>query len=453
MKNFLAEAKEKAFDIRHRQTLRYNIGQFEAKFQAMQSQFPDLEKAKRVAKNWRWATLEQLDRYLEDWERNFRARGGQVVWAKDAAEAQDAITQIAAHYNARKVVKSKSMVTEEIDLNAHLERIGLEVLETDLGEYLAQLAGEKPYHITAPILQKSKEQVAQLLHEKFGTSPKFTPEEVMIWVRQKLRFEYEKAEIGITGGNFLVADTGSLLIVENEGNARLCTTLPRVHIAVVGIEKVIASVRQLPVLLPLLATHSTGQRVATYNTLLNGPRQPNEVDGPEAMYVILLDNGRTKALADPKMREILYCIRCGACQNMCPVYRTIGGHAYNATYSGPIGAVLEPLLQGYATQGHLAQASSLCGKCTDVCPVKINLHEMLVQHRENMATAAPDRAEKELWAYWQSAMLRRWTLDLTPKIAKNWAFEHFFAENWGKYHTKIEFPPQSFHQLWKDGKV
>ena len=453
MKNFLRDAEKTAFDTRHRQTLRYNIGQFEAKFRAMQSQFPDMERAKRIAKNWRWASLEQLDRYLEDWERNFRARGGQVVWAKDAAEAQAAITEIAAHYNAKKVVKSKSMVTEEIDLNAHLESIGLEVLETDLGEYLAQLAGEKPYHITAPILQKSKEQVAQLLHEKFGTSPKLTPEEVMAWVRQKLRFEYAKADIGITGGNFLVADTGSVVIVENEGNARLTTTLPRVHIAVVGIEKIIATIRQLPVLLPLLATHSTGQRIATYNTILNGPRQPNEADGPEAMYVILLDNGRTKALADPKMREILYCIRCGACQNMCPVYRTIGGHAYGTTYSGPIGAVLEPALHGYAEHGHLAQASSLCGKCTDVCPVKIDLHGLLVQHRENMATVTPDRSEKEMWAYWQSAMLRRWSLNITPVSVKNWAFERFFSENWGKYHEKIQFPAQSFNQMWRGGGV
>ena len=256
--DFLKTAEKKAFDLRHRATLRYNIGQYEQKFEVMQHQFEDLERARRIAKNLRWAAIEQLDKLLLDFERNFKARGGQVIWADDAAAANAAVLNIAQHYNATSVVKSKSMVTEEIEVNKALEEAGIGVLETDLGEYIAQLCGERPYHVTAPILQKSKEEVAAILHQKFGTPLDYTPAQVTAFVREKLRYEYAKAEIGITGGNFIVADTGSIVVTENEGNARLTTAMPRVHIAIIGIEKAIASIKQLPLLLPLLATTAQG---------------------------------------------------------------------------------------------------------------------------------------------------------------------------------------------------
>ena len=451
--DFLKTAEKKAFDLRHRATLRYNIGQYEQKFEVMQHQFEDLERARRIAKNLRWAAIEQLDKLLLDFERNFKARGGQVIWADDAAAANAAVLNIAQHYNATSVVKSKSMVTEEIEVNKALEEAGIGVLETDLGEYIAQLCGERPYHVTAPILQKSKEEVAAILHQKFGTPLDYTPAQVTAFVREKLRYEYAKAEIGITGGNFIVADTGSIVVTENEGNARLTTAMPRVHIAIIGIEKAIASIKQLPLLLPLLATYSTGQRIATYNTLFSGPRQTNETDGPEAMYVILLNNGRTKLLADPIMRQSLYCIRCGACQNGCPVYRTIGGHSYDTTYSGPIGAVIEPHLQSLKTQGHLSYASSLCGNCTDVCPVKIDLHHLLLHNRELQVAQGLKKSDAQFWQVWQQLMLRRWVIDAAPQTAKNWGFRQLFTQKWGTYHALPDFPAQTFKEKWKAGDV
>ncbi|MEY4925667.1 MAG: hypothetical protein RI894_103 [Bacteroidota bacterium] len=450
LNDFLKASNAIAFDKKHRQTLRFNIAQYENKFAAMQSQFTDVEKARHIAKNLKWDAIEQLDRYLLDFERNFKQRGGQVLWAVDAEEACKFVQQIAAYYNVERVVKSKSMVTEEINLNSALERSGITVLETDLGEYIAQLNGEAPYHVTAPILQKSKEDVAKTLHKTLGTPLQATPQEMTNAVRVHHRYEYLEADMGITGANFLLADTGSVVVTENEGNARLCTAFPRIHVAIAGIEKVLPSAKQLQLFLPLLATHSTGQRISVYNTLYNGPRLPSEIDGPEAMFVILLDNGRSKLLADTKAREALYCIRCGACQNMCPVYRTVGGHTFGNTYAGPIGAAIAPHLEGMKQQGHLADASSLCGRCNEVCPVAIDLHGVILHNRqqvtdENLRPAA----ETQFWKYWQDAMLRRWLMNLAPAPIKDWGFNRFFAESWGKSHEMPEFPKQTFSELWK----
>ncbi len=450
LNDFLKASDAIAFDRKHRQTLRFNIAQYENKFAKMQSQFTDVEKARRIAKNLKWDAIEQLDRYLLDFERNFKQRGGQVLWAVDAAEACDLVQQIAGYYNVARVVKSKSMVTEEINLNSALEHLGISVLETDLGEYVAQLNGEAPYHVTAPILQKSKEDVAKTLHKALGTSLSATPQEMTNAVRVNHRYEYLEADMGVTGANFLLADTGSVVITENEGNARLCTAFPRIHVVIAGIEKVLPSIKQLQLFLPLLATHSTGQRISVYNTLYNGPRQPNETDGPEAMFVILLDNGRSKLLADTKAREALYCIRCGACQNMCPVYRTVGGHTFGNTYAGPIGAAIAPHLEGMKKQGHLADASSLCGRCSEVCPVAIDLHGIILHNRQQVTDEnLRPISENQFWKYWQDAMLRRWVVNLAPATVKEWGFKRLFAENWGKSHEMPEFPKQTFSELWK----
>ncbi len=449
LNDFLKSAESIAFDKKHRQTLRFNIAQFENKFNTMQQQFVSVEKARRIAKNLKWNAMEQLDRYLLDFERNFKLRGGQVLWAIDAADACRMVQEIAAYYNVERVVKSKSMITEEINLNEALERNGISVLETDLGEYVAQLNNERPYHVTAPILQKSKEEVAVTLNKALGTPLDATPQEMTNAVRTHHRYEYLEADMGITGANFLLSDTGSVVVTENEGNARLCTAFPRVHVVVAGIEKVIPSAKQLQLFLPLLATHSTGQRITAYNTLYNGPRQANETDGPEAMFVILLDNGRSKLLADTKARESLYCIRCGACQNMCPVYRTIGGHSFNTTYAGPIGAAIAPHLEGMKTQGHLADASSLCGKCSEVCPVGIDLHG-IIQHNRQLVTDENlrPRADLQFWKYWQEAMLRRWVVDIAPSALKTWSFKRFFADTWGRSHELPDFPTKTFKEMW-----
>jgi L-lactate dehydrogenase complex protein LldF len=275
------------------------------------------------------------------------------------------------------------MVTEEIKLNAFLEKNGVESLETDLGEYIVQLAGQHPYHIVTPAMHMSKEDVAELFTKKFDLKPNSTPEEITSFVRGLLREKFYNAEVGITGANFLVAETGSVCLTENEGNALMSVSFPKVHIVVAGIEKLIPRLSDLDLFWPLLATHGTGQNITVYNSIISGPRQDDESDGPDEMYVILLDNNRTELLGKKNQRRSLTCIRCGACLNACPVYKNIGGHAYGTTYSGPIGSVITPWLAGMKEFKHLSYASSLCGSCTEVCPVKVNLHELLLYNRSD----------------------------------------------------------------------
>ena len=275
------------------------------------------------------------------------------------------------------------MVTEEINLNEFLESKGIETLESDLGEYIVQLLGQKPYHIVTPAMHLSLEDIAKLFHEKFNTPLDASAQELTLKARELLRDKYLKADIGITGANFIVADTGSIALTENEGNARLSTTFPKIHIVVVGIEKVIPSILDLRSFLAPIIHPWNRSKLTVYNSLLNGPRQEYETDGPEEMYVILLDNGRTNVLAQKEQRQGLYCIRCGACLNACPVYKNIGGHTYQTTYSGPIGSLITPHMKGMEAFKHLSHASSLCGKCTEVCPVKIDIHNMLLANRRD----------------------------------------------------------------------
>ncbi|RYG43373.1 MAG: lactate utilization protein, partial [Chitinophagaceae bacterium] len=357
--------------------INFNINKYNNSVPLGKTQFRDTDLARERAKNIKWRAIETLDQQLEDFEANFTKRGGKVIWAQNTKEAQAAILQICKEKNCRSVVKSKSMVTEEIHLNKFLTENAIESVETDLGEYIQQLDGEPPYHIVTPAMHKSKEDVAKLFYEKLGTAPNLNPQQLTLVARDKLRAKYPVAEIGITGANFIIADTGSIAVTENEGNARLSAAFPATHIVIAGIEKIIPSMTDLGLFWPLLSTYGTGQKVTVYNTIFSGPRQPGETDGPAEMYVILLDNGRTNILDNPVSRESLYCIRCGACLNACPVYKNIGGHAYGSTYSGPIGAVITPQLSGLKEWKHLSNASSLCGNCTEVCAVKINLHELL----------------------------------------------------------------------------
>ncbi|RYE19844.1 MAG: lactate utilization protein, partial [Sphingobacteriales bacterium] len=333
---FIIASEDKAFDVRHRQIINHNIGRYDVAVERGLSRIANLEAAKRKGHVIKWKVMENLDKLLPEFESNFQRRGGKVIWANDADECNREILNIMQKAGAKTVVKSKSMVTEEVHLNAFLESNQIESLETDLGEYIVQLLGQKPYHIVTPAMHLSKEDIAQLFHEKFGTPLDFTPDQLTQKARELLRDKYLQADVGITGANFLIAETGSIAISENEGNARLSTSFPKIHIAIVGIEKIIPSLADLDLFWPMLATHGTGQNLTVYNTLLSGPRRPDETDGPEEMYVILLDNGRTNLLAQKDQRQGLYCIRCGACLNACPVYKNIGGHSYQTTYSGPI---------------------------------------------------------------------------------------------------------------------
>jgi L-lactate dehydrogenase complex protein LldF len=299
-------------------------------------------------------------------------------------------------------------------------------------------------------MHKSKEDVARLFNNKLGTDPNLTPSQLTLVAREKLREKYTDAQVGITGANFIIADTGAIAVTENEGNGRLSCAWPKTHIVIVGIEKVIPSLTDLALFWPLLSTFGTGQKVTVYNSVITGPRQATETDGPEEMYVIMLDNGRTNILANPKTRESLYCIRCGACLNACPVYKNIGGHAYETTYSGPIGSVITPHLKDMGDWKHLSYASSLCGNCTEVCAVKINLHELLLENRhEAVQEGAAALTEKLAWKAWKTAMLSRKLMNLGSGGMKGWAVNNF-VKSWSRHRSKLDFPPQSFNELWQE---
>lgn len=450
---FLVDAEAKAFDLNHRKTLNHNIGQYDKKVILGKQQFSKLEEARKAAKNIKWQTMEKLDMYLLEFERNFTRRGGKVIWAETAQEATNAILKIVAEKKIKKAVKMKSMVTEEIELNPALEQMGVQLLETDLGEYIVQLENSRPYHIITPIMQKSRHDVAKLFHEKFGTPSDASPEYLTNFVRETLREKFTTAELGITGGNFLVADTGSVVLTENEGNGRLAMGMPKTHIAIVGIEKMIPSINDLDLFLPLLSTYGTGQKVTVYNNIMSGPRQSEEINGPDEMYVILLNNGRTELLKQADKREALYCIRCGACLNACPIYKNVGGHTYETVYSGPIGAVLSPHLEGMEERGHLSEASSLCGNCTANCPVRIDLHKMLLTNRKDMKQVGLKEDETTMWKYWQKGMLSRSWMNFGFSSLKNFGFRMVFKKTWGKNRDLPKFPKKTFNELWKKGKV
>lgn len=446
---FYKDSSDKAADIKHRKTVNFNIGKYDAVVPQGKKQFVDVEKVREKAKNLKWEAIENLDSYLLQFEENFIRNGGKVIWAETAEDAQQAILQICQQKNCKTVVKSKSMVTEEIHLNDFLHHSGIESVETDLGEYIQQLDGEAPYHIVTPAMHKSKEDVARLFADKLGTQLDLTPEQLTLVARDKLRKKYVQAEIGVTGANFLIADTGSIALTENEGNARLSAAWPKTHIAIVGIEKLIPSLKDLHVFWPLLATFGTGQKITSYNSIISGPKNEDESDGPDEMFVILLDNGRTNLLKE-KTRESLYCIRCGACLNACPVYKNIGGHAYGTTYSGPIGSVITPQLKELDDYKHLSFASSLCGNCTAVCAVKINLHELLLHNRyESVAFGNSSITERIAWKAWSQACLHRKSMNLGNGALKSWVVNKIF-KGWTTHRADLQFSKKTFNELWKE---
>jgi L-lactate dehydrogenase complex protein LldF len=447
---FKAKSTIKSADLEHRQKINFNIGRYDAVVPQAKQQFINTDFVRERAKNIKWRALETLDQQLEQFEMNFSKRGGKVIWAQNSQEALDEILNICKEKNCKTIVKSKSMVTEEIHLNHFLEQNNIESIETDLGEYIQQLDGEPPYHIVTPAMHKSKEDVAKLFEEKLHTPSKLSPEELTLVAREKLRQKYTQAEIGITGANFIISDIGAIAITENEGNGRLSMAWPKTHIAIVGIEKVIPSLTDLALMWPLLATYGTGQKVTVYSSIISGGRQPGETDGPEEMYVILLDNNRSEILANPKQRESLYCIRCGACLNACPVYKNIGGHTYGATYSGPIGSVITPHLQGMNEFKHLSFASSLCGNCTEVCAVKINLHELLLRNRnESVEEGLTTFSERTAWKLWKISSLKRGFMNMGNGNLKSKVVNKLFKD-WNRHRSDLHFSKKTFNEMWKE---
>ncbi len=433
------EDTELAWDRKHRAKINYNIGKYEISVLKGKAQFADLESAKEMASAIKKQTLKNLPTYLLEFEKNATAKGTTILWAETAEQALEEIDAILAPHRVGYIVKSKSMITEEIELNEHLEKKGIEVIETDLGEYIVQLAGEKPYHIITPIMHKSKEEVAELFEEKFGLPPYSTPEEVMGFVREKLRYKFFNAKVGITGANFLIAETGSITLTENEGNANLCVSYPEIHIVIAGIEKIIPKLEHLELFQSLLAAHGTGQNLTCYNNLVTGGQQEGEIDGIKKMYVILLDNGRTNLLAEEDHWEALKCIKCGACLNVCPVYKNIGGYTYNTTYQGPIGAVITPHLKGMKEYGHLSYASTLCGRCTEVCPVKIDLQKLLLLNRKKFVERNPPSIlEKSTLRIAKSFLENGTYATKIPAFAKKIGYWLFAANRWQNKRSSLK---------------
>ncbi len=404
-------------------------------------------------------TLARLDHYLGELEEAIVRQGGKVIWAETGRAAAEFVIDLARRHGIDRVVKSKTMVGEEIHLNEALERARITPVETDLGEYIVQLAGQTPSHIIAPALHLSKEQISQLFTEKLQMESTDDVEKITATARQKLRADFLAAGMGITGVNFGVAETGTLVIVENEGNIRLTTAAPKIHVALMGIEKVIPRIGDLAVFLKLLVRSATGQEISSYINFINGPRRPRESDGPAEFYLVLIDNGRSRVVGDDLLRQTLHCIRCGACLNVCPVYQHIGGHAYASTYSGPIGAILTPQLEGLEEAPEHPFVSSLCGACHQVCPVKIEIPRILVSLRhkvQQQRDASPSRLslEKGTMQLWARAMR-------SPKLfrrASDWArrlqwllpLMHRLPplRRWGKQRETPALAPRSFREIY-----
>lgn len=380
-------------------------GRFTAQRAAALDQLLGSDEVRDRARAARARALARLDQYLEQLAEMVAAAGGQVHWAEDAAAAREIIAGLCRSRGVRRIVKGKSMASEEIHLNQALEAAGYTVVETDLGEYIIQLAGETPSHIIAPAIHWTKEQVGALFHERLGMPPTDEIAAMTRTARETLRAEYLQADMGITGVNFGVAETGTIVLVENEGNGRLCSTAPRIHVALMGIERTVATTEDLLPLLQVLARSATGQKLSVYTNFVTGPGRAGEADGPEEFHLVLLDNGRSRILGSEYV-EALYCIRCGACLNICPVYGEIGGHAYGAVYPGPIGAVLTPNLEGLSEQNRwLPYASSLCGACQEVCPVRIPLPDYLLKlRRDAVVQLGAPPAERLAMRAWRIGM-------------------------------------------------
>jgi L-lactate dehydrogenase complex protein LldF len=391
---FLHDAAEHVRDTGHREFVRKALGGYYTSRDTQKARYRDWEHARDAASLAKWSAVNRLDELLPRFVANFEANGGRVHWARDADEARGIVLDLLRAAGARAIVKSKCMTSEEIHLNQAMEAEGYGVVESDLGEFIQQLRGEPPYHFVFPCMHVRRAEISDLFGTHLGTPPTDSPEELTMIARRHMRGLYLAADVGITGANFLVAETGQISITENEGNARLTAALPRVHIAIAGIEKVVERLDDLAVLLPMLATAGAGQPMTCYNTLYAGPRRPGECDGPDEMHLVLLDNRRTSILADPEQRDSLHCIRCGACLNVCPIFKNVGGFTYGTTYQGPIGSVITPHLRGLPEWSHLSAASSLCGACTDACPVRIDIHHHLLHNRRNAARTAPSRLER-----------------------------------------------------------
>ncbi len=459
--NFKQRAGEKLKDEFLRTAVKFTADRLRTRKADQTGVLGEWEAWREQGRAVRTHVVKNLDYYLDLFSRNMERRGGQVHFAADAAEASRMFLDIVEQSGAKLVAKSKSMVSEEIHINRQLEAVGVRCVETDLGEWIVQLAGETPSHIIIPAIHKNRAQIQQLFEEEGGET--LSPETPVLagYARRRLRDVFASADIGMTGCNFAIAETGSVVTFSNEGNGRMVSTLPRVQIVMMGMERILPSLDDLELMSNLLPRSATGQKMTTYISVLSGPRREAEVDGPEEVHVIVLDNGRSRQLGDPEFEEVLNCIRCGACLNVCPVYRQVGGHSYGGVYSGPIGAVITPLLDKDSKQaGELAYASSLCGACSEACPVKIPLHDMLVHLRrryvddghggaaEKIAMSGFAAAFGSEARYTASGKLGRWVqLNMAINSGQKSGGGGPLA-SWTEHRDLPEPSRKSFRELW-----
>ncbi len=465
--DFYRNSKQSVSNPKLQNLLKKTIDRFRfARLNAI-SEVDNWEQLREKARKIKEHTISNLDFYLLELEKNVLKRGGKVHWARSAEEARKIIIEIATQNRVRLVVKSKSMTTEEIELNKAFEKEGISSVETDLGEYILQLSEESPSHIIVPAIHKSEKDISKLFSKKFGISPNSSPEILTYEARKRLREKFLSADMGVSGVNFAVSETGTIVIVENEGNARLTTTIPPIHVAISGIEKVIPRLDHLSIFLSLLPRSATGQKSSTYVSLINGPKRNTEKDGPSEFHLILLDNGRSKILSDPELKESLYCIRCGACLNICPVYRQTGGHSYGWVYSGPIGILVTSQLLGLEKAHQLPFASSLCGACKDVCPVKIDFPKALLNLRKKVKNNRKlqlnfnNLIEVIYFRIWKHIMKRprlyRITTKLVYRIQQTFfpgkrSIEHlpYPFSGWTKGRNFPRISNKSFRQRWEE---
>jgi len=456
--HFNEDARRVAPDLRHRGIIQTAMGKYEVVRDQRKLWFQDWQGARNLAARTKFEAVNHLDRHLEQFARLLEARGTKVHWASNAQQGRDIILGILREKNAKIIVKSKAMTSEEIHLNDAMEHAGYEVVESDLGEFIVQLRQEPPYHLVFPAMHLTRGEIKQTFQEKLNDAPSDEPEDLTMVARRVMRQKYLQADVGITGANFAIAETGMISITENEGNARLTAALPKTMITLVGIEKVLPRLDDLALFLPMLAVMGTGQALTCYNTMYGGPRQSGEADGPEEYHVVLLDNQRTTLLADAEQRDALGCIRCGACLNVCPIFRNVGGHTYGTVYGGPIGSVITPHLRGLQDWKHLSYASSLCGACTETCPVKIDLHHHLLQNRRNSSEQKPSWWQKLAFQIFAPIANKPGLWSLTTKLGRFGQRFHGLikgsaidpAQAWTKTRELPPIAKQSFKEWWKE---
>lgn len=459
-KQFHEQAEVLTHDLHHRVTIQTAVRNYEVVRDKTRGAFQDYQAARQAAAETKWEAVNHLDKHLESLAAKLEARGTKVHWASTGDQARDIILGIIREKKARSIVKSKAMTSEEIHLNHALEHEGFEVVESDLGEFIVQLRKETPYHIVFPAMHLTRGEIKELFNRELSSNSTDNPEELTMVARRVLRKKYVNADIGFTGANFAIAETGMISITENEGNARLTAALPKTMITLLGIEKVLPRLEDLALFLPMLSTSGTGQALTGYNTMYAGPRQPGETDGPEEWHVVLLDNRRTELLADAEQRDALHCIRCGACLNVCPIFRNVGGHTYGTTYSGPIGSVITPHLRDLQDWKHLSYSSSLCGACTETCPVKIDLHHHLLQNRRNATRQKRSFSWTmgfKIYAFiFNRPALYRFVPTLGRigqkfhPLVKGTRLDPAFA--WTKTREAPKIAPQTFREFWKKQK-